>query len=57
MFSIVSKDKIFEKPKDYSLPKKEMLLGSFIEEAPITFEFEDEIVFNFVDDDIIFNFE
>jgi hypothetical protein len=49
------KDKL--KPKDYSLPKKEMLLGTFIEEAPITFEFEDEIMFDFADDDIVFNFE
>jgi hypothetical protein len=49
------KDKL--KPKDYSLPKKEVQLGSFIEEPPITFEFEDDIVFNFADDDIVFNFE
>jgi effector-binding domain-containing protein len=49
------KDKL--KPKDYSLPKKEMLLGRFIQETPITFGFEDEIIFNFADDDIVFNFE
>jgi sulfur relay (sulfurtransferase) DsrC/TusE family protein len=49
------KDKL--KPKDYSLPKKEARLGSFIQETPITFGFEDEIIFNFADDDIVFNFE